>query len=277
MNRKKNEIFDQQSVEHKAPPPSSGGLTFEVPDVVVPLPSNGKVYPKTHPLSDKDDVIIGAMTTRQENILTNRSLAKKGTLLTHLVKSALKDPNIDPKDLLTGDRNTIMVALRVSGYGAEYKTQLKCPACGESFSQDFDLSQLPIRRLEIDPINPGENNFSFTLPVSRAEVIFKFLTGVDEETISQVNSQKKKQGIDGSDLVTQGLIHSIVSIAGETERAKIFRIVNNLLAADSRALRKFIQENEPGMQMRGQMECPHCDHSQEVDMPLGANFFWPDA
>lgn len=280
QNRKrKNEIFEAPNAQDqvRAAPPEVTGLKFEVPVVEVPLPSNGIVYPADHPLHGKTSVMIESMTTRQENILTNRALAKQGTMLSSLITSVLREKGVDPRAMLTGDRNTLMVALRVSGYGPEYTVQMVCPVCSHAFKQEFDLSQLPVKRLEIQPVREGVNEFSFVLPLSKATVVFKFLTGADEEEIAQTQVRKKKQGLESADLVTQGLMYSIVSIHGETDRSKIARVINSLRAFDSRALRKHIADNEPGMQLKGWMECPNCDHTREVDMPMEANFFWPDA
>lgn len=280
MNQRKNEVFEVPNTfeSMKGAPPSAGGVDFDVQIVEVPLPSNGKVYPENHPFFMKESVMISQMTTRQENILTNRSLAKNGTLMTHLIKSVLQDHRVDPRMLLSADRNTIMISLRVSGYGPEYKVKLKCSNCGVHYDNEFDLAEMPVKRLEIDPISPGQNLFEFQLPSSKALVQFKFLNGADEEEITLSRSKKKNVGLGGdSDLITQGLMKSIVAINGETDRSLIFKIINNMLAFDSRALRKYIQDNEPGMSMEAWTECPHCGHEEEVDVPVGASFFWPDA
>ncbi len=274
----RNDVFEQSS-QNEQPPDHfqpSAGLTFEVPDVVVPLPSNGKVYDVDSALVNKQDIFISAMTTRQENILTNRSLAKQGTLISELIRSCLKDKSVNVRNMLTGDRNTILVALRISGYGAEYPVRVKCSACGEQYDHTFDLSELEVNRLKLEPVEANQNLFEFKLPASKAVVQFKFLTGADEENIAQTQAQKKKKNLSQGDLVTQGLMHSIVSINGESDRIKISKYINSLLAADSRALRKFVRENEPGMKMKGSIECMSCDNSEEVDIPLGPSFFWPD-
>lgn len=275
--QRKNEIFEAPPA---MVPVNTGGLTFETPVIDVPLPSCGRVYAADHPLHGKQSIEITAMTAAQENILTNRSLAKKGTILTHLIASCLRDRRIDARSLLIGDRNTIMVALRISGYGNEYEAKVICPACEEQSRQKFDLTQLPIRRLEIDPAIANSNLFEMILPMSKARVRFKFLTGADEEDVAVTASQKKKAlGSDASasDLVTSGLMQALMSINGVEDRSQIQKALPKMPAFDSNSLRRYIQDNEPGMQLRSQMVCPSCDHTGEVDMPLGAGFFWPGA
>ena len=113
---------------------------FDIPTEVIPLPSNGVIYPQESPLHMKDSVEIRAMTARDEDILTSRALIKKGTVITELIKSCLIDKTIDVDEMVSGDRNAIMTALRITGYGSEYKVEVDCPACGERSKQDFNLS-----------------------------------------------------------------------------------------------------------------------------------------
>lgn len=254
----------------------SGALTFDVPTVDAPLPSDGLVYPTDSPLHNMSSVTITSMTAAHENILTNRSFAKQGNILTKLLESCICDKRINVKTMLTGDRNTVMVALRITGYGPEYRVQAGCPECGEASKQTFALDNLPIRRLQIKPRVAGTNMFEFQLPQSKRTVVFKFLTGADEDELSAIQAQKKKAGLESNnDLVTLALLHSVVSIDGVTDKAELARALPKMPAFDSRALRNFIEENEPGMQLKGMMACPHCGTSSEVDMPLGADFFWP--
>jgi hypothetical protein len=178
--------------------------------------------------------------------------------------------------MLTGDRNTVMVALRITGYGPEYRVMAGCPECGEQSKQTFALDSLPLRRLGIKPKIQGANVFQFELPQSKKIVTFKFLTGADEDELAAIQSQKKKAGLEANnDLVTLALLHSVISIDGVTDKAQLAQALPKMPAFDSRALRSFIEENEPGMQLKGNMLCPHCGSSSEVDMPLGADFFWP--
>lgn len=276
MNERKNEIFENAG---GMPTTNTGALSFDVPDIDVPLPSDGKVYVEGHPLHLKTSILIKSMTAAQENILTNKSLAKKGTLLTQLIQSCIKERAVNARDMLIGDRNTIMIALRASGYGPDYKVKITCPNtdCQKVSVQTFELDKLPIRRLAINPIEVGKNIFEYSLPQSKARVKFKFLTGADEEEIAMTQAQKEKFGASTSELVTSGLLQTIISINGVTDRAQISMALPRMPAFDSSALRRFIQDNEPGMQLKAPFTCESCDFSTEVDVPLGANFFWPGA
>ena len=249
---------------------------FEVPIESVPLPSNGTVYPVESPLHRKETVDIRAMTAREEDILTSRALIKKGTVITELIKSCLTDKRIQVQDILAGDRNAIMVALRITGYGAEYKVDADCPKCNVRSKQDFNLADMPIKRLEIDPVVIGQNVFEFKLPVTKKAVHFKFLTGRDEEEINTISERAKKQGAIADSAVTTRLQYSIVSVDGKTDRSSVNGFIRNMPARDSMTLRKHIEANEPGIEMKGEFDCSSCGEQSEVRVPLGASFFWPD-
>jgi len=249
---------------------------FEVPIESVPLPSNGTVYPVESPLHRKETVDIRAMTAREEDILTSRALIKKGTVITELIKSCLTDKRIQVQDILAGDRNAIMVALRITGYGAEYKVEADCPKCNVRSKQDFNLANMPIKRLEIDPVVIGQNVFEFKLPVTKKVVHFKFLTGRDEEEINTISERAKKQGAIADSAVTTRLQYSIVSVDGKTDRSSVNGFIRNMPARDSMTLRKHIEANEPGIEMKDEFDCSSCGEQSEVRVPLGASFFWPD-
>ena len=249
---------------------------YEVPVETVPLPSRGLAYPADNTLHNQETIMIKAMTARDEDILTSRALIKKGTVITELLRSCIVEKSIHPDHMLSGDRNAVMVALRVTGYGVDYNVDVDCPACGERSKQSFNLAELPINQLQLSPTIAGTNSFEFELPVTRKKVIFKFLTGADEQELMVIAERKKKQGVVAENAVTTRLQYSIVSIDGITDKNKISAFVRNMPARDSLALRKHIDKNEPGIDMKSWMDCPACFEHSEVRLPLGAAFFWPD-
>jgi hypothetical protein len=249
---------------------------MEIPVESVPLPSAGLIYPADSPLSGRETVDIRAMTAKEEDILTSRALIKKGTVITELLKSCLVDKNIDPDSLISGDRNAIMTAVRITGYGSDYTVDIDCPACSEKSKQNFKLTELGIKRLEIEPVEIGKNLFEFKLPVSGKTIRFKFLTGKDEQEITVTAERKRKQGQQSDNLITQKLMYSVVAVDGTTDKVKVQSFIRNMPARDSLSLRKFMDANEPGIDMKSWIECPNCDESSEVRLPLGVSFFWPD-
>jgi hypothetical protein len=248
---------------------------LDIPNELVPLPSAGKVYPVNSTFHGVETVELRAMTAREEDILTSRALLKKGSVITELIKSCLVDKSMNPLDLLSGDRNALMVAIRITGYGAEYGVELECNECGAKTTHNFDLGALPIKRLEIDPVSYGSNVFEFRLPRTGKVVKFKFMTGRDEEEISVTAERQKKLGQMNDTNITTSLLYSIVSVDSIEDRSKIANFVKAMPAGDSLALRNYMKDNEPGILMRQETSCEACGHSEEVNMPLGVNFLWP--
>lgn len=282
----KNAVFSsgednktQNQPSRRAPTvPTTGDLGFELAAETVPLPSSGVVYPATSPLHRAETVQIRPMTSREEDILTSRALVKNGTVISKLVESCLVDKRINVKEMLSGDVNAVMVAIRITGYGSRYEARIKCPTCDKPFDHTVDLSQLAIKRMTIEPIEVGCNLFSATLPRTGAQVLFKFATAGDDITAIVDAEAKKKANLRENNIVTSKLVSSIVSINGREERGFVSRFVTQMPAQDSKFLRKLVSDNEPGVDMRDRATCtdPDCEASEVVPIPVGAAFFWPD-
>ena len=249
---------------------------FEIPVESVPLPSRGVIYSEAGSLFGKDTIDIKPMTAKEEDILTSRAYIKSGTVLTKLLSSCILDKSINPDTLISGDRNALLVSLRITGYGSDYDVEVECPECSAKSKQSFDLSSLEIKRLEVEPVSIGQNLFEVKLPVTKKNVMVKFLTGVDEREMMITSERRKKSGLKVESMITDRLSRSIVSVDGITDRNKLSFFVKNLPARDSLALRRFLDKNEPGIIMKSWMNCPHCHEQSEVGLPMGASFFWPD-
>jgi len=249
-----------------------------VPAELVMLPSKGVLYSHESGLHQCTQLEIKAMTTREEDILTSRALIKKGTVITELIKSCIVNKEVDVDSFISGDRNALMIAVRCTGYGASYKPEMECPACKMKQVKDFDLSQLAIKELEVEPISPGVNEFSFTLPVTKAVVTFKMLTGRDEEELVTSQERRKKLVASSVDtLVSDQLKASLLSVKEIRDRAKLSFFVDNMPGRDSLALRDYMRTIQPGIDMTQHFACEFCDHAEEVQIPIGVEFFWPSA
>jgi hypothetical protein len=258
--RESNEVFTAAQAERagfQTRNVLADDFGYEVPVESVPLPSNGAVYAVDSPLHGLETVDIKAMTAREEDILTSRALIKKGTVITELIRSCLVNKSINVDEMLVGDRNAIMTALRVTGYGSQYSVEVDCPDCGERSKQEFQLTELPIKRLKLSPVAEGANLFEFMLPAITQE-------------------RRKKLGGQTDNLVTTRLQHQIVAVDGIKDRTKLNMFIRGMPARDSLALRSHVDKHEPGIDMRQWMDCPSCMESSEVRLPMGASFFWPD-
>lgn len=252
-------------------------LGLDIPVEVVPLPSRGLVYPPGHPLHNVEEVEINPMTAREEDILTTKAFLKKGTVMTELLKSCLTDKRIDPDDMILGDKSAIMVAIRITGYGADYDAEITCPECNEKYKQEFDLSQLEIKSLEVSPRSEFTNEFEFILPITKKRVTFKLLTSRDEAEVNLLEDKKKKLNVATKEsTVTMSLFQAITSIDGVANRAQIKKFVERMPARDSRALRNYMSDISPNIDLTQEVKCVHCDHVTDVTIPMTTAFFWPD-
>lgn len=239
---------------------------FKLPTEVIELPSKGLLYPEGSELA-KGTLEMKYMTAKEEDILTNQSYIQKGTVLDKLMKSLIIS-KINYDDLLIGDKNAIMVAARILGYGKDYSFSI----LGEDHT--VDLSTLENKPLNEELFKDGENNFEFTLPHSGNKVTFKLLTHKDEQNISRELEGLKKINKDNSPELTTRLKYLITSVEGKTESKDIREFVDNyLLARDSRALREYIKEIQPDVDLT----FFPTGESNRINIPIGVSFFWPDA
>ena len=250
---------------------------IEIPTEIVPLPSKGVIYPATSALHNKEALEIRPMTAREEDILMSRAYIKKGIVINKLIESCLTDKSINVEELIAGDKTALMVALRITGYGAEYGVEATCNECGASNETQFDLSTLPIKTLQVEPVTNGSNEFEVVLPTTKKSVIVKFLDGYDEKEMNIISERKRKSGIKANSTVTDRLIRSVISVDGVKDKNKIAFFVKNMPVRDSLALRKFLDNQEPGVEMKSYMTCESCYEESEVEVPITTQFFWPDS
>jgi predicted RNA-binding Zn-ribbon protein involved in translation (DUF1610 family) len=207
-------------------------------------------------------------------------LLKKGTVLDEFLKALIATPNVAISDLLIGDKNALFIAARKSAYGEIYNTKVKCPECGVESNIDIDLTKLVSKSIEYVGATRGENKLTFKLPNSGKTVAVSLLTHKDESDIdAELKALAKFGGANNTNApeITTRLKYTIRSIDGDSDRLRIKNFVDGQLTAkDSLALRKFVRENTPDMDMNFEFNCPACGHQTKMTVPLGANFFWPN-
>jgi hypothetical protein len=237
---------------------------FKFPTEEVELPSKGLVYPEDNPLSS-GKVEIKYMTAKEEDILSNQSYIQKGTVLDKLLESVIIS-KININDLIIGDKNALLVATRILGYGKKYSFTYNRK------QYDIDLTELENKPFDKSLITKGKNEFSFTLPNSGTLITYKILTGNDEKKIERELAGLKKLNKDNVPQLTTRLKYIITSVDGETETKKIREFVDGyLLARDSRAFREHMAQTQPDVDLTYVI-----DSGEEVSVPIGLNFFWPD-
>jgi hypothetical protein len=242
---------------------------FKIPTEVVELPSKGKLYPEGNPLRS-GTVEMKYMTAKEEDILTNQNFIKSGIVIDKLLQSLIVS-KINYDDLLIGDKNAIMVAARILSYGASYEFEY------DGAPQNIDLSTIDSKPLHPDFEQATSNEFAYTLPHSKNVVTFKLLTHGDEKTIDQEIKGLQKINKEATSEVTARLNHIITSVNGSSERKDIREFVNNyFLAKDAREFRKHYNEVSPDLNLNVTLVNSN-GVEEDVDLPIGINFFWPDA
>ena len=253
-------------------------MNFVIPTELVELPSRGQGYPPDHPLFNQEMVEIRHMTAKDEDILTSRSLLKKGVALDRLIDNILVNKKVRSMHLLSGDRSAIVIEARKYAYGNEYKTKITCPNCGTQKRYKYDLNDKHIHYGEIpESVTPNERgNFVVTLPVSKFQIEIKRMTGKDEqEMLEAVRRQNKgNNGVDTS--LSQQLKPIIVSVNGDDRRTTCNYFAENMLSADTRILRDAYKKINPDVKLQFDFECRACGHEQELEVALDADFFWPN-
>jgi len=241
---------------------------------LVGLPSKGLLYPESSPLRN-GTIEVKYMTAKEEDILTNQSYIKAGTVVDKLLQSLVVSP-IDFNDILIGDKNAILVAARVYGYGPHYVFKYTNPTTNEDEEVMIDLSKVQDKEVNETLIKaPGVNEFEFELPSSKRKITFKFLTQRDENNI-QLDLKNQRKMKREAELTTR-LKHTIVAIDGDTDKATIREFIDTeLLAIDSRALRNYIKDLSPDVDLTFNFEGEDGTIVNNVQIPIGVGFFWPD-
>jgi len=238
---------------------------FELPTEIVELPSKGLLYPKDNPLSS-GQIEMKYMTAKEEDILTNQSYIQNGTVIDKLLQSLIVS-KINYNDLLIGDKNAVLIASRILGYGKDYTFTYN------DNEETIDLTTLEDKELDESLYTKGVNEFSFTLPHTERIITFKLLTHGDEMKIQKEIKGLQKINKNDSSAATTRLKYLILSVDGSEDKKDIREFVDKyLLARDARALREYIAKIQPDVDLTFFPD----GGGDPIDVPIGLNFFWPD-
>lgn len=248
--------------------------TTSFPTEIIELPSRGLVYPEGHPLS-AGTIEMKYMTAKEEDILTNQSYIKQGVVLDKLFQSLIVTP-VDYDDLLIGDKNAIMVAARILGYGKDYETDVTTPT-GNTQRVVIDLTKLKDKELDESLYTPGKTEFNLDLPASKRTVTVQLITNRLQKKIdAELKGLVKLKQQDAT--LTTLLKHVIVAIDGEREQLKIRKFVDHeLLAIDSRAIRNYLKSVTPDIDLSYEFINEEDGEPFRRPFTIGLDFFWPDA
>jgi len=249
--------------------------TFDFPTQIISLPSEGKCYPTSNPLSN-GTLEIKYMTAKEEDILSSQNLIRKGVVLDKLLESVVVQSGVNTDDLVIGDKNAVFLATRVLGYGPDYEVEVTDPFSGERQKVTIDLSEIQTKDIDLSILN-AENRYEMELPLSKKKITFKLLTHRDEKDINaeiQAMERLSKNKEMASDVSTR-LKYMITSVDGNTDKANINKFAKNMLAKDTRAFREYVKTISPDLNLKYDFVSEITGESEALDIPFGISFFYP--
>jgi len=245
---------------------------FKVPTEVVELPSRGVFYP-----NNKSSVTIKYLTAEEDDILYSPDLIKSGKVLDVLLEKAVMDKDLRPEDMLSGDRNFLLVEMRKTGLGSDYVPgEITCPSCGQAHTPTINLDLLKSKELEVMPDASGE--YEVLLPIIKKNIKFRLLTGKDEKRLSKAAEVKSggAGGIRVSKLVTEKYVMQIMEVDGNRDKLYIKKFIGIMPMKDSAFFREYLRRIEPGLDLSYDFDCPNCGHVDSRDIPITPKLYYPD-
>ena len=111
------------------------------------------------------------------------------------------------------------------------------------------------------------NTFLMHLPRSKYLYEFKLLTGQDEKDL--VGKGRDNRSLKLLEAIT-------VSINNQTDRFYIKRALSSLPIMDASIIKRIYGLAMPDVDLTQEVECTACGENFSMEVPLDANFFWPD-
>jgi hypothetical protein len=205
-------------------------------------------------LNGRDEEAIARSTNVGKAFLT---ILQRGTV-------RIGDKKVDDEllnELLSGDRDMLLLSIFKVTFGAEPEVATYCYTCKEAKTVNVDIdTDIKVRKLE-DPINDRV----FTVQGKRSEFLVQLPTGStqkelmlsSDKTAAELNTillEKTVVQIDGSPVLSKFNVQNI----GLVDRKKIIEEINNRI---------------PGPQFEPlQLTCPDCESEVSVPISLGSFF-----
>lgn len=232
---------------------------------VVELPSRG-----IHYANNKKSVRIAYLTAADENILSSPSLIATNKVVDELLKRKILDKDLSIDDIVEEDRQAILIFLRNTSFGSDYKVTSTDPKTGEQFDFELDLSTLKTKDFTLVADANGE--YPYFMEKSKLDITFKFISKKQEKELDQIRDSWNGNGV--PPIVTKQLEMMIKSVAGNKDLMNIRNFIENMPIKDSQDFRKFINENKPGLDLTQTATTPSGDTIQ-VEIGFGVEFFRP--
>jgi hypothetical protein len=237
---------------------------FSLPHDVVQLPSGGVFYQ-----SKKKSVKVGYLTANDENYLIGSTNSGENIILS-LLRNKLYEHDLRPEELLNGDVEGILIYLRNTSFGSEYKVNLIDPKTNKPFVGTIVLDELNLKKTDVKPDNDG----TFTTKLPRTGVTVKLRPTNFNDTIDIDKMVSQYPVGRPAPRVTWKLIKHIVEIDGDSDKGKITTFVDTLPIMDSKYIRQFLRDNEPSLDLKRTVIAPSGE-LVSFEITFGVEFFLP--
>ena len=236
-----------------------GQENFSLPHDVITLPTGGRFYK-----SKKKSVKVGYLTAADENLLMSNS----PDIVTQLVRSKLYEPDLKSDELMQGDIEAILIFLRNTAFGPEYKINLVDPDTGDKFETSILLDELNIKKPEVEPDDNGY--YSTVLPKSEVPVKLKPLSTKELNEINDLAKTYPNGRI--APRITWLLQKQIVEVNGIKDQGEINKFITSMPILDSKYVREFLDKNEPRLDLVKTVFTPS---GKKIDVAInfGVEFF----
>ena len=225
----------------------------KLPSIIVPLTSEGKIYPETHPLHE-GKLEMRYMTAYDEDILTNASYVREGVLFDKLLESLIvTDININ--DIAALDRDGLIIYARIVSYGAEYSVTITDPNTKQVLERTVDLRKIQSKPFTLIPDINGEFSYE-TEPGTQLKFTYTYKTMSTSSKISE-------------------LLSNIIQQVGNSRKQEDIDnfIRYEFLAGDSKKFRKYVTDNAPGLNFQYEFEGEN-GGTFTAGFLVGSDLFW---
>jgi hypothetical protein len=164
-------------------------------------------------------------------------------------------------DMLSGDRNYLMLMIRMEAFGPEMVFENECPNCRKTSVYEANLQEmLDDGRLAIMPY--GENPQTVHLPVSGGTAEIVHMTGAIERQMFRL---------------PEGALHAamLLRIASIDGHKAALKDIENMRGRDLLALRSAMSEMKGGLDSAIELDCLECGVSYEASLAGMRDFFFP--
>tara|TARA_A100001515_G_scaffold140211_1_gene135643 strand:+ start:1260 stop:2015 length:756 start_codon:yes stop_codon:yes gene_type:complete len=216
---------------------------------ITELPSKGKFYPGFQ------GVEVKPLTFLDEQKVLNAK-DSNSDIVSKLLEKTVEGVNVD--ELLFMDKMFLLMKVREISYGENYEFNITCPACASEIKTSLILSEhLNMTQVPDDLSDPRE----IELPKLKAKAEVRFPRSREEVFLGD------------SEEVYKNIYRFVISINGNKDPVFISKALKRMHIRDIKKIVSEINKGEYGVNPRFIFECPECNHTETMAVPLDVGFF----